>query len=76
MLISGVVRLHDNACPHTAAWTGTLLEQFNWELSDHHPPYSPDLAPSNYHLFTYLKNRLRSQHFNNNEELMEENHDT
>jgi hypothetical protein len=26
-----------------------------------HPPYSPDLAP---------KNWLRSQHFNNNEELM------
>jgi hypothetical protein len=36
-----------------------------------HPPYSPDLAPSNYHLFTYLKNWLRSQRFNNNEELME-----
>jgi hypothetical protein len=36
-----------------------------------HPPYSPDLAPSDCHLFTYLKNWLRSQHFNNNEELME-----
>jgi histone-lysine N-methyltransferase SETMAR len=33
-------------------------------------PYSPDLAPSNYHLFTYLKNWLGSQRFNNNE-LME-----
>jgi hypothetical protein len=36
-----------------------------------HPPYSPDLAPSDYHLFTYLKNWLRSQLFNNNEEFME-----
>jgi hypothetical protein len=36
-----------------------------------HPPYSPDLAPSDYHLFTYLKNWLRSQRFNNNEEFME-----
>jgi hypothetical protein len=36
-----------------------------------HPTYSPDLAPSDYHLFTNLKNWLRSQHFNNNEELME-----
>jgi histone-lysine N-methyltransferase SETMAR len=35
-----------------------------------YPPYSPDLAPSDHHLFTYLKNWLRSQHFNNNEELM------
>jgi hypothetical protein len=42
------------------------LEHFNSELFDH-PPYSPDLAPSDYHLFTYPKNWLRSQHFNNNE---------
>jgi histone-lysine N-methyltransferase SETMAR len=36
-----------------------------------HPPYSPDLIPSNYYLFTYLKNWLGSQHFNDNEESME-----
>jgi histone-lysine N-methyltransferase SETMAR len=36
-----------------------------------HPPYSPDLAPSDYHLFTYLKNWLRSQLFSSNEALME-----
>jgi hypothetical protein len=36
-----------------------------------HPPDSPDLAPSNFHLLTCLKNWLSSQHFNNNEELME-----
>jgi histone-lysine N-methyltransferase SETMAR len=46
------------------------LQHFNWELFDH-PPYSPDLAPNNYNLFTYLKNCLGSQHFNNNEEFME-----
>jgi hypothetical protein len=33
--------------------------------------YSPNLAPIAYHLFTYLKNWLRSQHFDNNEELTE-----
>jgi transposase len=65
-----IVLRHDNARPHTAARTRTLLEDFNWELSEH-PPYNPDLAPSNYLLFTYLKNWLRSQRFNNNEELME-----
>jgi hypothetical protein len=37
----------------------------------YHPPYSPDLAPRNYHLFTYLKDWLGSQRFNNNEELTE-----
>jgi hypothetical protein len=62
--------LHDNARPHTAARTRALLEHFNWELFDH-PPYNPDLALSDYYLFTYLKNWLRSQRFNSNEELME-----
>jgi hypothetical protein len=62
--------LHDNVCPHTVAVTQALLEHFNWELFDH-LRYRPDLAPSNYHLFTCLKNWLGSQHFNNNEELME-----
>jgi hypothetical protein len=65
MLISSIVLLHDTARPHTAARTKALLELFNWELFDH-PPYSPDLAPCDYHLFTYLTNW-----FNNNEEMME-----
>jgi transposase len=54
----------------TAVRTRSLLEHFNWELFDH-PPYSPDFAPSDYHLFTHLKYWLRSQCFNNKEELME-----
>jgi histone-lysine N-methyltransferase SETMAR len=62
MLTSGVVLLHDNAHQHTAAHTGTLLKHFKWELFDH-PSYSPDLAPSDYCLFTYLKNWLESQCF-------------
>jgi histone-lysine N-methyltransferase SETMAR len=69
MLTSGVV-LHDNARPHTAAHSRALAEHFNWESFDH-PPYSPDLAPSDYHLFTYLENFLRSQRFNNNDQSME-----
>jgi hypothetical protein len=48
-----------------------LLEHSNWELFDH-SPYSSDLGPSDYHLFTYLKNWSRSQDFSNNEELMED----
>jgi hypothetical protein len=47
-----------------------LQEHFNWEFFDLHP-YSPDLSPGDYQLFTYLKNWLRSQGFKNNEELME-----
>jgi transposase len=64
------VFLHNNASPHITAHTRALLEHFNWELFDH-PPYSPDLAPRHCHLFTYMKNWSGSQHFSNNEELME-----
>jgi hypothetical protein len=66
----GVVLSHDNVCPHIAACTWALLEHFIWEVFAH-PSHSPDLAPRDYHLFTYLKNWLRSQRFNNYEELME-----
>jgi hypothetical protein len=53
IITSGVVLLHSIARPHTgtAARTRALLVHFNWELFDH-PPYSPDLVPSDYHLFT------------------------
>jgi histone-lysine N-methyltransferase SETMAR len=54
MLTKGVVLLHDNARPHTAARTTALIKRFNWESFDH-PPYSPDLAPSDYHLFSKMK---------------------
>jgi hypothetical protein len=47
-----------------------VLGHFNRQLFDH-PLYSHDVAPSDYHLFTYLKKWLGSQHFSNNEELME-----
>jgi hypothetical protein len=72
MLTYGVVFLHDNALLHTAARTRAQLEHCDWEFSDH-SPYGPDLAPSDYDLFTraYLKNWSRSQRFNNNKDLME-----
>jgi hypothetical protein len=66
MLTSSAVFLHDNARPHTAARTQALLEHFNWELFD-----STDLTLSNCHQFPYLQNWLGSQHFNNNEMMME-----
>jgi hypothetical protein len=71
MLTYSVAHLNHNVRPHksTAARTRALQEHVNWELFDH-PPCSPDLAPGDYHLFTCLKNWLRSQRFNNNDELM------
>jgi hypothetical protein len=37
-----------------------------------HPPYSPDLTPSDLHLFTWMKVWLGTQQFNTNEELMDD----
>ncbi|UYV64613.1 hypothetical protein LAZ67_3001318 [Cordylochernes scorpioides] len=52
-----VLLVHDNALPHAARTTQTLLENFKWEIFTH-PPYSPELAPSDFHLFPALKLRL------------------
>ena len=34
-----------------------------------HPPYSFDLAPSNYHLFGAIKDALRDKHYGNDKEV-------
>jgi hypothetical protein len=68
MLTKGVL-LYDNTRPHTAARTNALIKLFNWEIFDH-PTYSPDLAPSDYHLFIKVKVWLGTQSFHTNEELM------
>ncbi|GBM70796.1 hypothetical protein AVEN_127342-1 [Araneus ventricosus] len=68
-LLSGrIVLLCDNARPHTAAATQELLDQFRWEIFDH-PPYSPDLPPSDFHLFLKLKEFLGGKRFGSDEEI-------
>ncbi|GFV05780.1 histone-lysine N-methyltransferase SETMAR [Trichonephila clavipes] len=68
LLSSGVVLLHDNARPHTAVRSREVLRKFKWDVFQH-PPYSPDLAPSDYHLFTAMKKWLGGKHFADDEEL-------
>ncbi|GFW40032.1 histone-lysine N-methyltransferase SETMAR [Trichonephila clavipes] len=53
----GVVFHQDNARPHTSVVTRQNLWELRWEVLMH-PPYSPDLAPSDYHLFLALQNFL------------------
>ena len=60
--------LHDNAKPHTSKITRQKLEEFRWEVLPH-PPYSPDLAPSDYHLFRSLRNHLVKNQFNDQAQL-------
>ena len=45
----GVLFLNDNAPAHRALATQKKLAYLGFQCFDH-PPYSPDLAPSDYHL--------------------------
>jgi histone-lysine N-methyltransferase SETMAR len=49
-VIKGVLFLHDNAPAHRSLATQKKLAYLDFQCLDH-PPYSPDLAPSDYHLF-------------------------
>ena len=64
----GIILQHDNARPHVANVTKNAIETLGWDVLPH-PPYSPDLAPSDFHLFQSLSNCLRGASFNNDVEL-------
>ncbi|UYV63907.1 hypothetical protein LAZ67_2005934 [Cordylochernes scorpioides] len=66
-----VLLVHDNARPHAARTTQTLLENFKWEIFTH-PSYSPELAPSDFHLFPALKLHLGGNLFANDDEVQAE----
>ena len=59
---------HDNARPHVADIVNKKLKQLKWELIKH-PPYSPDIAPSDYHLFLSLSNQIKEKKFKDEDEL-------
>jgi hypothetical protein len=68
--------LQDNVRPHTAALTMATLLKLKWDFTLYsyycyymkwdvlpYPPYSPDLAPSDYHLFGPMKTVLGGKKF-------------
>ena len=67
LLSKGIVLQHDNARAHTANVTSSTITKLGWEVLVH-PPYSPDLAPSDYHLFGPLKDHLGGIKFDTDED--------
>ncbi|GFX81107.1 histone-lysine N-methyltransferase SETMAR [Trichonephila clavipes] len=62
------VGLHqDNARPHTSVVTRQSLWDLSWEVLKC-TPYSPDLTPSNYHLFLALQNFLSDKKLGSRED--------
>lgn len=64
LLSPNVVFILDNARLHSAAITKSLLQSFRRNVLEQ-PPYSPDLASSDIHLYTKLKPALGDHHFQN-----------
>jgi len=60
--------LHDHASGHRALATQKNLAYLGFQCLDH-PPYSLDLAPSDYHLFPGLKKQLKGRHFSSDVEV-------
>lgn len=69
--IKKVLFHHDNARPHTARTMLQKISEFNWELLPH-PAYSPDIAPSDFHLFRGLQNFLLGKKLNSKQDVQNE----
>ncbi|GBM52940.1 hypothetical protein AVEN_60131-1 [Araneus ventricosus] len=54
--------------PHTSRDTKEHIRHLRWERLDH-PAYSPELAPSDFHLFPEIKSAQSGRHFRSNEEV-------
>lgn len=60
----GPILLHDNARPHISRLTVQKLQELNIEVLPH-PPYSPDLSPTDFYFFRCLDNFLRNKKIDN-----------
>ena len=60
--------LYDNARSHVAKSTGEKLLKLGW-ITTPHPPYSPGLTPTDYHLYRFLSDYLREKKFDDKNNL-------
>jgi len=66
----GVHLLQDNAPAHTASIATSAATECGYELLPH-PPYSPDLAPSDFYLFPEMKEHLRGRQYTCDNDVIE-----
>lgn len=71
MLTKGVRLLVDNAPAHSSQASVVEAMTCGFQLLDH-PPYSPDLAPSDFFLFPEMKTPLRGRRFENTDDVIQE----
>ncbi|GBP32639.1 Mariner Mos1 transposase [Eumeta japonica] len=57
-----IILLHDNTSLHVTIPVKNYLKTLDWEVLPH-PPYSLDIAPSDYHLFPSMAHALSEQRF-------------
>ena len=69
-LRKGILLLQDNAPVHTAKIAVEAAKKYSFRLLPH-PPYSPDLAPSDFYLFPKLKEELRGKQYSSDTEVIE-----
>jgi hypothetical protein len=62
---------HDNAPDHTSVLTQQFLAKYKMAVIPH-PPYSPDLAPRDFFLFTKMKLKLKGRLFDTTEKIQVE----
>ena len=69
-LTCGVLLWQHNAPSHTSQVAMTAATEFGFEILPY-PPYSPDMAPSDFYLFPKLKSYLRGTQYGSNEGAIE-----
>jgi histone-lysine N-methyltransferase SETMAR len=73
-LSTGILLQHDNARPHAARSDVATIQDLFFECLPH-PPYSPDLAPSDFLVFGPLKQAMGGKSFRSNEEVQQAVHE-
>jgi len=73
-LSTGVLLQHDNARPHIARSTVATIQDLSFKCLPH-PPYSTDLASSDFHVFGPLKEVRGGKSFRSDEEVQQAVHE-